>query len=92
MNTLNSLIIEGNVVNGEWEKDVFKFTLGSTRFYKDSNGNEDSETSFFEVRCYGKLAERFQNGTKLRIVGRLKSEGKKVFIVAEYIEIKKIKN
>ena len=43
MNTLNNLIIEGNLTNGKREGNAFKFSIVANRFYK----GKQLETSFF---------------------------------------------
>lgn len=103
MNQLNSLIIEGNLENGKREEKAFKFSVACNRFYKDKNGDGQNETSFFDVECWGKLADlcekQFQKDRGVRIVGRLKQNrwkdecGKlhsKVIVIAEHVEFKPI--
>lgn len=93
MNQLNNLIIEGKFVNGKREENVFNFNIKYNRFYKDENGDKQNETSFFDVECYGKLADlcerHFEKGRIIRIVGRLKQIESKIVIIAEYVELKK---
>ena len=110
MNQLNSLIIEGNCVDKATVSEpeagfkVCKFTVGVNRLFKNLNGEEVSEVSYFDAECYGKMAEicegRIEKGKGLRIVGRMKQDrwtdptGKnlsKVFIVCEHIEFKACK-
>lgn len=92
MNQLNNLIIEGNLVNWKREENVFNFIIEYNRFYKDENGDKQNETSFFNVECYGKLADfceqRFKKGRGIRIVGRLKQVESKIVIIAEHVELK----
>ena len=101
MTHLNSLIIEGVVVGEPHyleEKSVLFFTIESTRYYKNREGEMDTETSQFKVVCFGAMASlSLEEGKNLRIVGRLKlskwvSEGvthSEVQIIAEHIEIRK---
>lgn len=109
MNQLNSLILEGNVVRDSVLTEPctgFKklsFTIGVNRFYKNAQGEEVNEASFFDIEAYGNIAEHAaryaKKGRGLRIVGRLKQDtwktedGKsmsKVYVVAEHIEYKKV--
>lgn len=61
-------------------------------FHKNEDGSEELETSHFNIRSYGKMAEVFKDkctvGRGIRVVGRLKEENSKVFIIAEHIELK----
>ncbi len=107
MNQLNSLILEGNVVkHGKLEKPlngfcVLKFSVSVIRFKKNSEGEDITEISYFDIEAYGKIAEKCEkeisNGKTVRIVGRLKqniwndennNKHSKVFIIAEHIEFK----
>ena len=104
MNTLNSIILEGTV-----EKMDYKMSEGTStavinmaveRKYLDSAGNESTETSYFEVEAYGKIAIAVGNyaekGRGIRVVGRLKQRRweengrlqSKVIVIAEHIEYK----
>lgn len=84
MNQLNSLIIEGNVVNQPDLLEpadgfkVCKFTVAVNRWYKNKDGNGVSEVSFFDVETYGRMAEicakQAVKGRGLRIVGRLQQD------------------
>lgn len=108
MNQLNSLIIEGNCVEKATISEpkagfkVCKFSVGVNRLFKNQNGEEVNEVSYFDAECYGKLAEmcegRLEKGKGVRIVGRMKQDrwtdktGKtlsRVFIVCEHIEFKR---
>ena len=104
MNMLNSLILEG-VVSGEPHLNetsttsVLNFTIEHTRYYKNKEGEDVTETSHFKVVAFGRMCDiPVKEGGGVRIVGRLKqnkwtdSEGashSEVQIVAEHIEIKK---
>lgn len=102
MNMLNSLIIEGTVSTLlKPTKDVYSFGIACDRYYKDVNGEDQKEVSYFDVIIYGSMAEiankQCQVGRGVRIVGRLKqtqwtdSDGKKwskVVVIAEHIEFK----
>lgn len=81
MNSLNSIILEGNVVQEPVLRTTPKgtpvctFSLMCMRTYKQDEGYE-KEISFFDVDAWSKLADVcVKNGTKgrgLRVVGRLK--------------------
>ena len=106
MNQLNSIIIEGNLAQEpELTKtpagmDVCNLPIAVNRFYKNSNGQQENEVSFFDVQGYGILAEvlaQTKKGQGIRVVGRLKQErwqdqeGKyhsKVRVIAEHAEIR----
>lgn len=92
MNLLNNLIIDGNLVDGKCEENVFNFSIAYNRYFKDCNGNTELETSFFDVEAYGKFVDiceqQFQKGRGVRIVGRLKQVQERVIIIAEHIEFK----
>lgn len=98
MNMLNSLILEGNIAKDvkikekENGKEIAVFFVSYNCCYKTIDGEQVSENYIFEVECNGHmvpLARDFcKNNRGIRIVGRLKQEGKKVFIVAEHMEFK----
>lgn len=82
MNDLNSLIIEGTVVQ---QLNVTKAVTGQTvgrmeisvaRTYKNYAGEEITETGEYPVECFGQLAEfvrtKINEKDKVRVVGRLK--------------------
>jgi single-strand DNA-binding protein len=83
MNSLNSLLIEGNVVRDAVVKEtprgslVCSFSIASNRYFKQGDEYEQ-ETSFFDVETWSKLAESCAKnclkGRGVRIVGRLKQE------------------
>lgn len=83
MNSLNSILIEGNVVRDPVIREtprgsvVCNFSLASNRFYKQDDEFEQ-ETSFFEVESWAKLAEacgkNCGKGRGVRVVGRLKQD------------------
>ena len=96
MNNLNNLIIEGQI-SKEAELSytykgnaVAKSALASSRYIMTEEGERKEEITTVEFVCYGKMAEDFERISKtkknIRIVGRLKSEGEKVFIISEHIE------
>lgn len=107
MNALNSIILEGNVTTDSQLKEpctgfnVCSFSIAVNRKFKTQDNTEQEEVSFFDIECYGKMAEmadkHCKKGQGVRIVGRLKqsrwtdADGKnhsKVFVIAEHIEYK----
>lgn len=92
MNTINSIILEGNIRSIEMLEEVAKVVISCVRYYKTIDGEETKEESLFEVRCYGHIAEVVNKIGKLdrglRVVGRLKQAEGNIFIVAEHIEFK----
>ncbi len=81
MNDLNTLVLEGTVVENAIVEEtitgsaICNFFVDVERTYK--KGMEDvTEVSTFEVAAYGTLARALQpklvKGTKVRAVGRLK--------------------
>lgn len=106
MNGLNQIILEGNMVK---DTEVSKLPNGSTvaemtiavkRTYRNANGEDADEVSFFEIKAFGNIADICEKyATKdrgIRIVGRLKQERyeadgrthSKVVVLAEHIEFK----
>ena len=95
MNQLNSIILEGNVSEKpvfDEVKGTFDFPIAVKRFYKNEDGSEELETSHFNIRSYGKMAEVCKDKCTvdrgIRVVGRLKEENSKVIVIAEHIEFK----
>lgn len=104
MNHLNSVLIEGNLI----EEPLFRsspagtpvctFRFASHRTYKQASGLEE-EVSFFNVETSSNLAEHNlgHKGQGVRVVGRLKEERwcgtdgethSNVTIVAEHVEFR----
>lgn len=83
MKTLNSVIIEGNMVREPVVKTTANgttlctFSIASNRNYKKDD-NFVQETSYFDVETWANLAKSCeQNGAKgrcVRVVGRLKQD------------------
>jgi single-strand DNA-binding protein len=83
VNHLNSILIEGNLVDDPVFRETKKgtplctFSIASNRFYRQESGLE-KEVSCFDVETWGKLAEQCHNrghkGQGVRVVGRLKQE------------------
>ena len=103
MNMLNSLILEGNVVDGLSSFPEGKdFGIEVVRYYKNREGEDVEDKSYFRVEIYGNMTdEKFTKhiyvGRGIRIVGRLKQkrwkdeEGKlhaRIVVIAEHIEFK----
>ena len=97
MNMLNSIILDGTI-----QEDILlgeangiktaSFKIGVDRTELRPDGTKGKVTSSFEVVTYGTLAEvTNKHGVKgrgIRIVGRLKQENSRVFVIAEHIEYK----
>jgi single-strand DNA-binding protein len=83
MNSLNSILIEGNltrdpiVAQTPKGTPVCNFSVASNRFFRQ-NEEMQKEVSFFDVEVWSKLAERcsetLKKGRGVRVVGRLKQE------------------
>jgi len=84
MNSLNSILVEGNLVRDPALSktprgtQVCTFSVASNRYYKVDN-EAQKEVSFFDVEVWGpKLvetcAEILKKGRGVRVVGRLKQD------------------
>ncbi|MDR2070352.1 MAG: single-stranded DNA-binding protein [Treponema sp.] len=83
MNSLNNILIEGNLVQDPLLRSTPKGTpvctlrLASNRYYKQDTGFE-KETCFFNVETWAKLAEHCSHvghkGQGIRVTGRLKQD------------------
>lgn len=83
MNSLNSILVEGNLTRDPLLAEtprgtpVCNFAVASNRFYRD-NEELQKEVSFFDVEVWAKLAERcgstLKKGRGVRVVGRLKQD------------------
>jgi len=96
MNSLNSILIEGNLTRDPVLSSTPKgtavctFSLASNRFYRQEEESK-REVSFFDIETWAKLAEacgeNLKKGRGVRVVGRLKqdrwvdSEGKSQYRV-----------
>lgn len=106
MNNLNSILLEGNLVrdpeiaNTKSDISFCRFSLATNRYYKQNNKYEQ-EVSYFDVKCWGKLAEvcneYLKKGRGVRIIGRIKQDRwksddgtnhSKVIVMADHIEFK----
>lgn len=84
MNMLNSIILEGNLVeNANVTESVnglktVSCTIAVERIYKNAAGENETEVSYFDIECYGegfaKLQNYFKKDRGLRVVGRLKQK------------------
>ena len=83
MNSLNSIMVEGNLTRDPELSATPKgtavctFGLASNRYYKVDEEMQQ-EVSFFEVETWARLAERcgeqLEKGRGVRVVGRLKQD------------------
>jgi single-strand DNA-binding protein len=83
MNSLNSVLIEGNLVRDPEKKDLDNgsrlctFSVATNRYFNQNN-EKKAETSFFDVEVWNKTAElclkTLSKGRGVRVVGRLKQE------------------
>ena len=83
MNSLNSILIEGNLTRDPELNHTPKgtpvcgFGVASNRFYKQDDEYQ-KEVSFFEVETWARLAEacseHLEKGRGVRVVGRLKQD------------------
>lgn len=83
MNSLNSILLEGNLIrdpevsNTPKGTAVCKFTIASNRFYKQDDKYHE-EVSFFDVTTWTQLAEvcsqYLKKGRGVRVIGRLKQD------------------
>ena len=89
MNNLNSVLIEGNLIENPSRDEMtsggvrVQFTIESCRYYNQDN-EKKSEVSRFEIHTWNKTAElcfkALHNGNGVRVVGRMKQ----VFTTDEY--------
>jgi single-strand DNA-binding protein len=83
MNSLNSILIEGNLTGDPVTKEtprgslVCTFSIAVNRYYKQENEMQQ-ETSYIEVESWARLAEACQKtcgkGRGVRVVGRAKQD------------------
>ncbi len=83
MNSLNSILIEGNLTRDPEMKyttggtAVCNLNIASNRSYKKGD-DYVKEVSYFDVTCWGKTAEvcseNLTKGRGVRVVGRLKQD------------------
>ncbi len=83
MNSLNSILIEGNLTRDPMVTEtpkgtrVCNFSVASNRFYRH-NESMQKEVSFFDVETWARLAEKcadqLEKGRGVRVVGRLRQD------------------
>lgn len=83
MNSLNSILVEGNLTRDPVLKETPKgtpvctFGIASNRYYR-SEGEQQKETSFFNIEVWSGLAkncaEYLTKGRGVRVVGRMKQD------------------
>ena len=83
MNSLNSIIVEGNLTRDPVLSatpkgtSVCTFSVASNRFYRQ-NEEQQREVSFFDVETWARLAEvcgeQLKKGRGVRVVGRLRQD------------------
>lgn len=83
MNSLNSIIMEGNLVRkpetviSPKGTAICKFSVATNRYFK-IEGEDQKEVSFFDIEVWSTLAENcdkfLDKGRGVRIVGRLKQD------------------
>jgi single-strand DNA-binding protein len=87
MDDLNSILVEGNVVNepeARYDEDgklICRMTIANKRYLKDEDGDLKEEVSYLVIEAKGHLAEvcaTYLRGEDehrgIRVVGRLKQE------------------
>jgi len=83
VNSLNSILLEGNLVRDPESKatstgtQVCDFCVASDRYYKQNDALE-KEVSYFDVEAWAKLglacSQNLKKGRGVRVVGRLKQD------------------
>ena len=83
MNQLNSIIVEGNLVQDPESRltprgtPLCQFVIATNRYFKQ-DGVRNSEVSYFDVEVWSKVAESCEKylnkGRGVRVVGRLKQD------------------
>jgi len=84
MNSLNSILVEGNLVKDPNTKtlpsgsQVCDFTLATNRFYKNGEEGFEKEVSYFDIEAWSRLgtacSQNLKKGRGVRVVGRLKQD------------------
>ena len=83
MNSLNSILLEGNLTRDPETKtlstgsQVCNFSIASDRFYRQ-NDNTEKEVNYFDVEAWSRLglacSQNLKKGRGVRVVGRLKQD------------------
>ncbi len=97
MNSLNSVLVEGvladkpSKADSENGRSVTEFIIESARVFKQDDELK-VQVSHFAIQTRDKQAEvaleYLDKGRGVRVVGRLKEEDGRVFIIAEHVEFK----
>ena len=92
MNSLNSVLIEGNLTADPIERDgICRFKIESNRYHKQDNEHQ-RETICVPIEITGGMADRcmeyLKENSSVRVVGRIKQDGDKLIIYAEHVEFK----
>ena len=93
MNNLNSVLIEGTVINDSEliDNTICKFVIASNRYYNTDN-RMDLEVTQVPVEIKNKtscvICNKISKGKNVRIVGRLKKVSNELVIEVEHIEFK----
>lgn len=85
MNSLNSILLEGNLTRDPDSKtlatgtQVCNFSVASDRFYRQGAGEgTEKEVSYFDVEAWARLgiacSQNLKKGRGVRVVGRLKQD------------------
>lgn len=84
MNSLNQIIVEGNVVRQPESREIAQGThvctvpIAVDHHYKTKAGENADEVSYFDIETFGKLADACvqwcPKGRGIRVVGRLKQQ------------------
>ncbi|PKL06260.1 MAG: single-stranded DNA-binding protein [Spirochaetae bacterium HGW-Spirochaetae-9] len=84
MNSLNSILVEGNLVKDPNTKtlpsgsQVCDFTLATNRIYKNGEEGFEKEVSYFDIEAWSRLgtacSQNLKKGRGVRVVGRLKQD------------------
>ncbi len=108
MTDINQVVLVGRVTADVTEvrysqngTAIANLSIACNESVKDAGGNFTDKASFFNITCFGKLAERIKGlskGSKITIVGRLtqdrwEKDGQKrdrVYIKAECIDFPKV--
>jgi len=82
MNSLNSVLIEGNLVRDPIEKSVgiatcVTFTIQTNRWFSHDD-EKHNEVSYFDIECWNSTARavlaNLSKGRGVRVVGRLRQD------------------
>ena len=94
MNDLNSILLEGKVVDNQlMAKQCRWVTIRSRRYFRDPDPSIGMQSRSFDIRfvCHGKEADRMDGvmaGRYVRVVGKLDQYGDIIYIEAEHIELR----